>query len=92
MFAIEIVGLYAGKTKLDIILVPLGVMLVSFGGIFLACPFIWLVDKLGVLIAKATGIPKEELPIIESNANVDHAECEALELLREKICIRLLGS
>ncbi len=56
MFAIEIVGLYAGKTKLDIILVPLGVMLVSFGGIFLACPFIWLVDKLGVLIAKATGI------------------------------------
>lgn len=56
MFAIEIVGLYAGKTKLDIILVPLGTMLVSFIGIFLASPFIWLVDKLGVLIAKATGI------------------------------------
>lgn len=56
MFAIEIVGLYAGKTKLDIILVPLGTMLVSFVGIFLASPFIWLVDKLGVLIAKATGI------------------------------------
>ncbi len=56
MFAIELVGLYAGKTKLDIILVPLGTMFASFVGVFLACPFIWLVDKLGVLIAKATGI------------------------------------
>ena len=56
MLAVEVVGLYAGKTKLDIILVPLGTMLVSFAGIFLASPFIYLVDKLGVLIAKATGI------------------------------------
>ncbi len=56
ILAIEIVGLYAGKTKLDIILVPLGTMLVSFVGIFLASPFIWFVDKLGLLIAKATGI------------------------------------
>ncbi len=56
MLAIEVAGLYAGKTKLDIILVPLGVMLLSFVGIFVASPFIWVVDKLGVLIAKATGI------------------------------------
>ena len=56
MLSVELVGLYAGKTKLDIILVPLGTMIVSFVGIFLASPFIWLVDKLGVLIAKATGI------------------------------------
>ena len=56
MLVVEVVGLYAGKTKLDIILVPLGTMLVSFAGIFLACPFIYLVDKLGILIAKATGI------------------------------------
>lgn len=56
MLVIEVVELYAGKTKLDIILVPLGVMLLSFVGIFLAAPFIWLVDKLGVLIAMATGI------------------------------------
>ncbi len=56
IFAIEIVGLYAGKTKLDIILVPLGVIFLSFLGIFVATPFIWLVDKMGVLIAKATGI------------------------------------
>ena len=51
MLSVELVGLYAGKTKLDIILVPLGTMLLSFAGIFLASPFIWLVDKLGVLIS-----------------------------------------
>jgi len=56
MLAVEIVGLYEGKTKLDIILVPLGVMAVSFVGIFLSAPFIWAVDQLGVLIAQATKI------------------------------------
>ncbi|MBE7087286.1 MAG: PTS sugar transporter subunit IIC [Clostridiales bacterium] len=56
MLCVELVELYAGKTKLDIILVPLGVMLLSFVGIFVASPFIYLVDKLGVLIAMATGI------------------------------------
>lgn len=66
MLAIEVVGLYAGKTKLDIILVPLGTILVSFAGIFVACPFIWLVDKLGVLIAKATGIAPFFMGIIVS--------------------------
>ncbi len=54
MLVVEIVELYAGKTKLDIILIPLGALLLSFVGIFLASPFIWLVDKLGVLIALAT--------------------------------------
>lgn len=54
MFVIEIVGLYSGKTKLDILLVPLGAMLLSFAGIFIAYPFIWLIDKLGMLIAVAT--------------------------------------
>lgn len=56
MFVIEIVELYAGKTKLDIILIPLGTMLLSFLGIFVAAPFIWLVDQLGILIAQATKI------------------------------------
>jgi uncharacterized membrane protein len=56
ILVVEVVELYAGKTKLDIILVPLGVMILSFVGIFLSAPFIWLVDKLGVLIAMATGI------------------------------------
>lgn len=53
LFAIEIAGLYAGKTKLDIILIPLGMMLLCLGGIFLAWPFIKLIELLGIGIAKA---------------------------------------
>ena len=56
MFVVEIAGLYAGKTKLDILLVPLGSMLLAFGGVFVSYPFIWLINKLGVLIAMATGV------------------------------------
>lgn len=54
MLCVEIVGLYAGKTKLDIIIVPLGVIALAFGGVFVAFPFIWLVNQLGVLISIAT--------------------------------------
>lgn len=54
MLVVEVVGLYAGKTKLDILLVPIGALVLSFGGVYLAWPFIWLVNKLGVLIALAT--------------------------------------
>lgn len=54
MLVVEIVGLYAGKTKLDILIVPLGAMLLSFAGVFAAYPFIWLIDGLGQLIAAAT--------------------------------------
>lgn len=56
MLVVEVVSLYAGKTKLDILLVPLGAMLLAFGGVFLSFPFIWLINQLGVLIAKATDI------------------------------------
>ncbi len=56
MLVVEIVELYAGKTKLDILLIPLGALLLSFCGIFAACPFIWIIDKLGNLIAVATEI------------------------------------
>ncbi len=56
MLCVEIVALYAGKTKLDIILIPLGVMLLSFGGVFVAFPFIELVKILGNGIEKATEI------------------------------------
>ncbi len=56
MFVVEIVELYAGKTKLDIILIPLGSLLLSFGGVFVAFPFIWLINQLGALIAVATDI------------------------------------
>ncbi len=54
MLVVEIVGLYAGKTKLDIILIPLGALFLSLAGVFVAYPFIWLVNKLGDLIAVAT--------------------------------------
>lgn len=56
MLAVELVQLYAGKTKLDILLIPLGVLLLSFGGVFVSYPFIWAVNQLGDLIAIATGI------------------------------------
>ncbi len=49
LFTVEIAGLYAGKTKLDIILIPLGMMVLSLVGIFLAWPFIKLIE----LFAKA---------------------------------------
>ncbi len=54
MLVVELVQLYAGKTKLDILLIPLGTLLLSFAGIFVAYPFIWLVNQLGELIAIAT--------------------------------------
>ena len=54
MFVVEIVGLYAGKTKLDILLIPLGSMLLCFAGIFVAYPFIYAINQLGDLIAIAT--------------------------------------
>ena len=54
MLVIEIVALYAGKTKLDIILIPLGTLFLSFAGVFVSFPFIWLINQLGSLIAVAT--------------------------------------
>ncbi|HCU56434.1 MAG TPA: toxin regulator PfoR [Clostridiales bacterium] len=53
LFTVEIAMLYAGKTKLDIVLVPLGMMFLVFGGIFLAWPFIKLIELLGKGIALA---------------------------------------
>ena len=40
MLVVEICELYAGKTNLDIVLIPLGALVVSIGGIFVAYPFI----------------------------------------------------
>jgi uncharacterized membrane protein len=56
MLVVEFVQLYAGKTKLDILLIPLGTLLLSFVGVFVSYPFIWLVNQLGKLIAVATEI------------------------------------
>lgn len=54
MLAVEVASLYEGKTKLDILLVPLGILILSFVGVFVAFPFIWLINQLGLLIAIST--------------------------------------
>ena len=66
MLVVEVVGMYAGKTKLDILLVPLGSLVLSLGGVFLAFPFIWLVNQLGKLIAIATDITPLVMGIVIS--------------------------
>lgn len=53
LLTVEIAGLYAGKTKLDIVLVPLGMMVLCLLGIFLAWPFIKLIDLLAKVIVLA---------------------------------------
>ncbi len=50
MLVVELVPFYQGKTKLDIILVPLGVMILSFVGIFVAYPFVELIDLFAKLL------------------------------------------
>ncbi len=54
MLVVEVCGSYAGKTKLDILIIPLGVLLLSLVGVFVSYPFICLVNQLGNLIAVAT--------------------------------------
>lgn len=48
----EVCGLYAGKTKLDIILIPLGALFISCLVVITICPPVtWLITKLGEGIA-----------------------------------------
>ncbi len=54
ILTVELATLYAEKTKLDIILVPLGMMIIALGAVYAAYPFIWLINQLGKLIAIAT--------------------------------------
>lgn len=54
LMACEIGNLVAGKTKLDILLVPLVCTLVAMAGAYAAYPFIWIINKLGFAIAWAT--------------------------------------
>ena len=56
LMACEISGLVAGKTKLDIIVVPFVSLIVAVVGAFVSWPFIWLVNMLGKGIAIATTI------------------------------------
>ena len=53
LLSIEIAGLYAGRTKLDIVLIPLGMLVLCLVGIFIAWPFIKLIDLLAKLIVLA---------------------------------------
>ena len=54
MLVAEVTELYENKTKLDIILIPMGALLLSFIGIYAAYPFIFVINKLGLFIAFAT--------------------------------------
>lgn len=54
LISAEIGNLVAGKTKLDILLVPLTCIFSSFVGLYVAYPFIWLINKLGDGIEIAT--------------------------------------
>ncbi len=66
MLVVELVELYAGKTKLDIILIPIGTLLISFVGIFVSYPFIYIINQLGTLIAIATEVTPFFMGIIIS--------------------------
>ncbi len=55
LMAIELGTLVQGKTKLDILLVPLTCIFSSFIGCFVAIPFIWLIKVLSQGIDVATG-------------------------------------
>jgi len=56
LFASELTMLIYGKTKLDIIVVPLSILIISFANIFLAIPAIWLVAVIGKFIEISTAI------------------------------------
>lgn len=50
IITIEICSLYAGKTKLDIVLIPLGMIVLSILGVYVAWPFIKLIDLFAELL------------------------------------------
>ncbi|MFI3229723.1 MAG: PTS sugar transporter subunit IIC [Bacillota bacterium] len=56
LMACELGMLVAGKTKLDILIVPFTCLLTAIAGAYCAYPFIWLVNMLGTAIAYATQI------------------------------------
>ncbi len=56
LMACEFGMLVAGKTKLDILIVPFTCLLTAIAGAYCAYPFIWLVNLLGEGIAYATQI------------------------------------
>ena len=53
VLTVEVAGLYAGKTKLDIVLIPLGMLLLSIVGVFMAWPFIKFIDLIAQVLVLA---------------------------------------
>lgn len=53
--AVELGNLVAGKTKLDILVVPLTCIFSAFLGCFVSIPFIWIISLLSKGITVATG-------------------------------------
>lgn len=64
VFAVEIGNLICGKTKVDIVLVPLTMMVVSMLAMFAAWPFIEFVNLIGKGVALATMVTPEAMGII----------------------------
>lgn len=54
LLAIELTNLIAGKTKLDILIVPLSIMAVSILAGFVAVPAVWLISLISRFIEVAT--------------------------------------
>lgn len=53
LITVELADLYVGKTKLDIILVPLGMMAMCIFAVFVAWPLIKLIEYIGIAMALA---------------------------------------
>ena len=64
LIAVELGMLTAGRTRVDIVVVPLGMMLVTMLSLFAAYPFILLINLIAKGIALATGIAPVSMGII----------------------------
>lgn len=53
LITVELADLYVGRTKLDIILVPLGMMAMCLFSVFMAWPLIKLIEYIGIAMALA---------------------------------------
>ncbi|MBO7326746.1 MAG: PTS sugar transporter subunit IIC, partial [Clostridia bacterium] len=53
VLTVEVASLYAGKTKLDIVLIPIGMLLLSIVGVFIAWPFIKFIDLIAQVLVLA---------------------------------------
>ncbi|MCM1306408.1 MAG: PTS sugar transporter subunit IIC [Bacteroides sp.] len=64
VIAVEIGNLICGKTKVDIVIVPLAMMLVSMLSLYVAWPFIQFVNVIGKGVALATMVTPEAMGIL----------------------------